>query len=66
MATIKTEQRELSILRTNNTFSHLERVNQQIENIDRNELTSVMKVKIERLQKLLTEALLTASQIDPD
>jgi hypothetical protein len=62
--TKKTEKRELSILNTNNTFSHLERVNQQIENIDVKYLTPETGQIILELRHHLYKAILAADKIE--
>lgn len=58
------DSRELSILKSNNTFEHLERVNQQIENIDRKELSAEAAGLITELRKQLTAAIITASKVE--
>lgn len=64
LATKQTEKRELSILNSNNVFAQLERVNQQIENIDISLITPETGKHLLDLRHHLTKAIISADKVE--
>ena len=62
--TIQSQKKELSILNSNNTFGLLERVNQQIENIDVKYLTYETGKALLELRQHLNKAIILSDKIE--